>query len=138
MKKLLFVPLLGAAVLWTGCETTPQERRSAGVGAATGAIAGGVIGGDVRGAAIGAAIGGAAGGLYERGRRSDGGVAAERDAVVMSEGEIDYLALMTEEEIDILRRRAQASGRTNFQLTDFLTEEERANLRARAGIEVIG
>lgn len=42
-----------------------------------------------------------------------------------------YLSLMTPEEIDILRARASESGRTSYQLTDFLTPAERDNLRRR-------
>jgi hypothetical protein len=38
---------------------------------------------------------------------------------------------MTPDEVEILRARARASGRSSYELTDFLTSEERENLRRR-------
>ena len=48
-----------------------------------------------------------------------------------SSSENYYMSLMRPDEVDILRARARASGRSNYELTDFLTEEEKANLRRR-------
>ncbi|MBQ9889594.1 MAG: OmpA family protein [Bacteroidales bacterium] len=65
MKKLLFVLMIGIALIPTGCGTASQTAKGtgigAGAGAAAGAILGAIIGKDAKGAAIGAAIGTAVG-----------------------------------------------------------------------------
>ena len=65
MKKLLFVLMIGIALIPTGCGTPSQTAKGtgigAGAGAAAGAILGAIIGKDAKGAAIGAAIGTAVG-----------------------------------------------------------------------------
>jgi uncharacterized membrane protein len=113
--------------LSAGCHGRSKTQHDAAVGAATGAVIGAVIGnqsGNPRtGAAIGAAVGGVAGGAY--GNRQDRTLAS-------SDSSSDYyLSLMTPDEVDILRARARASGRSAYELTDFLTPDERANLRRR-------
>jgi uncharacterized membrane protein len=129
--KTLYVScivILGAAL--SGCQTTERERRGAGVGAATGAVLGGVIGHQsgnaVEGAVIGAAAGGAAGGIY--GRQQDRVAHAQSDTYGFAAS--DYIALMTPEEMDILR--ARTTSRDAQTMANHLTEEERANLRRRA------
>jgi hypothetical protein len=125
------IPSLSAAVfslsLLAGCHSASRTEKSAAIGAATGAVIGGVIGnqsGDPRtGAAIGAAAGAVAGGAY--------GHSQDRRALSANDTDDYYMSLMTPDEIDILRSRARASGRTSYQLTDFLTADERANLRRR-------
>lgn len=118
-----------------GCSSEPGPNTKRG--AATGAVIGGVIGGVIghqsgetaAGAAIGAAAGGAAGGAY--GHRQDQ-AAGTTTTTSTYYSAADYQALLTPDEVAILQQRARASGRVNYQLTDFLTEEEKANLRARA------
>lgn len=130
MKKILFVSSAAVSlVLAAGCSSASRTERSAAVGAATGAIVGGVIGnqsGNPRtGAAIGAAVGGVAGGAYghnQERRMSSGSSVSDEDY---------YMSLMTPDEVDVLRARARASGRSDYRLTDFLTAEERDNLRRR-------
>lgn len=46
-----------------------------------------------------------------------------------------YLALLTPQEMDILRQRSY--GKPNMDLTDFLTAQEKGNLRARAANQVV-
>ena len=126
--KTIYVITLAAITLGlgAGCSSSSRTQRSAALGAATGAVVGGVIGhqsGEAgAGAAIGAAVGGAAGGMYGRNQ--------ER-ALGSDTSENYYLSLMTADEMDILRARARASGRSNYELADLLTEEEKSNLRRR-------
>ncbi|PTY05954.1 hypothetical protein DB347_15615 [Opitutaceae bacterium EW11] len=130
MKTLQFLPAAAISILLAaGCSSASRTERSAAVGAATGAIVGGVIGnqsGNPRtGAAIGAAVGGVAGGAYghsQEQRSVSGGSSSSDDY---------YLSLMTPDEVDVLRARARASGRSDYRLTDFLTDQERENLRRR-------
>lgn len=121
--------LLLAAALASGCSSSSRTERSAALGAATGAVIGGVIGhqsGEAgAGAAIGAAVGGTAGGIY--GNRQDRALGSNS----AFEEEDYFMSLMRPDEVDILRSRARASGRSDYRLTDFLTEEERQNLRRR-------
>lgn len=44
----------------------------------------------------------------------------------------DYLAVMTPGEVAVLQERARASGKDEYDLTDFLTEKERTTLQERA------
>jgi uncharacterized protein YcfJ len=123
--------LLGAIGLLVGCESTgPETQRGAAIGAATGAVIGGVIGHQsgetAAGAAIGAAAGGVAGGAYGK-HKDDTNSRGSRDYYGYTPQ--DYYNMMTSDEREILRRRAE--GRSYNDITDFLTEEERANLRAR-------
>ena len=137
MKPLPII--LGSFVLgsFCGCSSSPgpQTTRGAAVGATAGAIIGGVIGHQsgetAAGAAIGAAAGGVAGGAYGNSQdRAANSRAATPPTRTYSPA--DYQALLTPEEVAILQQRAKASGQLNYQLTDFLTEQEKANLRARA------
>lgn len=118
-----------AVGMTAGCSSSSRTERSAALGAATGAVIGGVIGhqsGETgTGAAIGAAVGGVAGGAY--GRRQDRAL----DSSGYSSDDDYYMSLMRPDEVDILRARARASGRSNYDLTDFLTLEEKDNLRRR-------
>jgi len=123
---------LAAGLLLCGCDTSPKTTRGAGVGAATGALIGGIIGhqsGETgAGAAIGAAVGGVAGGAY--GNRQDNQEASRTDGF-QSDNQFLYSQL-TADEVSILRARAAQSGRSNAELTDFLTSAEKENLRRRA------
>jgi len=130
-SNILLTALLAAAL--AGCQsTTENQRRGAGIGAATGAVIGGIIGhqsGETgAGAAIGAAVGAAAGGAYgtHQDRRASDMVDADSYGFTPS----DYLAVMTADEMDILRSRT--SSRDTETLADHLTSEEKANLRRRA------
>jgi uncharacterized membrane protein YebE (DUF533 family) len=129
MKTILLLTVATTSLVFaSGCSSSSRTQRSAAVGAATGAIVGGVIGnqsGNSRtGAAIGAAVGGIAGGAY--------GHNQETRTVGASTSTSDYyLSLMTPDEVETLRARARASGRSNYDLVDFLTEEEKSNLRRR-------
>ena len=131
--SLLFTSAVLAAAL-TGCQsTTENQRRSAGIGTATGAVIGGIIGHQsgnaLEGAAIGAAAGGAAGGVYgTRQDRRDAEASTTRDTYGFSSS--DYLAIMTPAEMDILRSRT--TSRDTETLAEYLTSEEKANLRRRA------
>lgn len=133
------IPLAGALsalAFVTGCETRSNTQRNAGIGAASGAVIGGVIGHQsghaTEGAVIGAAAGGLAGGAY--GRRQDQARSANSNpaAITTPTSSADYMALMTADEIAILQQRAAGSNRTSYELTDFLTEAEKQNLRERA------
>ena len=127
MKTILCASALAVTLCFgAGCSSSSRTERSAAVGAATGAVIGGVIGnqsGNPRtGAAIGAAVGGVAGGAY----------GSREDRAVSSNSSSDYyMSLMTQDELDILRARARASGSSQYALTDYLTEQEKANLRRR-------
>jgi hypothetical protein len=132
----VFVLLVFALTL-AACENASRSRttRDAAIGAAAGAVIGGVIGhnsGDeaAEGAAIGAAVGaaaGAAGAAHGHARARD----ERRDYERGSYSDDDYRELLTDEEVDILRARARASGRDDYELTDFLTNQEKENLRRR-------
>ena len=130
---LIFSTAILAAAL-TGCQsTTENQRRSAGIGAATGAVIGGVIGHQsgnaLEGAAIGAAAGGAAGGVYgTRQDRQEGAADIGRDTYGFTS--TDYLSVMTPAELDILRSRT--TSRDTETLANYLTAEEKSNLRRRA------
>lgn len=129
MKTIVFASAVTLVVcLGAGCSSRRTERAAA-VGAATGAVVGGVIGnqsGNPRtGAVVGAAVGGVAGGAY--GAQKDREMASST-----AEGSDSYyLSLMTPEEMDILRARARSSGGHQYPLTDYLTEQEKENLRRR-------
>lgn len=130
MKTILYASALAVALsLGTGCSSRSKTERSAAVGAATGAVIGGIIGnqsGNPRtGAAIGALAGGAAGAAY--GHNQDRPTSSSSS---MSDSDY-YMSLMTSEEIDILRSRARAAGNPGYPLTEYLTEQEKANLRHR-------
>lgn len=126
--SLLVILLLGAG--FVGCENASRSRttRDAALGATAGAVIGGVIGhnsGDeaAEGAAIGAAVGAVAGAAHGRSK--------ERDRDVRRDDDEYYRSLLTAEEVDILRERARTSDRQNYELTDFLTSQEKSNLRRR-------
>jgi len=127
MKTILCASALAVSLcLATGCSSSRRTERSAAVGAATGAVIGGVIGnqsGNPRtGAAIGAAVGGVAGGAY--GNSQDRRISANDSSDY-------YLSLMTPDEVEVLRARARSSGSSQYDLTDYLTAQEKANLRRR-------
>ncbi|HTL67286.1 MAG TPA: glycine zipper domain-containing protein [Lacunisphaera sp.] len=140
MKPTILIPSLIALALAGGCATTeraydehPRAARSAGIGAATGAVIGGIIGHQsgetAAGAALGAAAGGIAGGAYgasqERtARRSD----TPADRYGFTNG--DYLALMTDDEMRTLE--ARAPNRSGDDLANYLTDQEKENLRRRS------
>jgi len=133
MKTITSILTLGCVFL-AGCSSTgPNTQRGAAAGAATGAIIGGIIGHQSGETGTGAAIGAAAGAL--------GGAALGRqqDRVASSSGaydvrdsygytDADYMSLLTTAEYETLR--ARASGRES-NLADYLTDQERANLRYR-------
>lgn len=118
------------ALFASACQSSSNTTRGAGVGAATGAVIGGIIGhqsGEAgAGAAVGAAVGGVAGGAY--GRHQDN----EANRPGYSWDNDKYLAQLTPDELNTLKARADASGRSNPPLGDFLTAVEKENLRARA------
>lgn len=127
----LLTALLAAAL--AGCQSTSQnQRRGAGIGAATGAVIGGIIGhqsGETgAGAAIGAAVGAAAGGAYGTHQDRREAEVADQDSYGFTSS--DYLAVMTPDEMDILRSRT--SSRDTDTLASHLTSEEKSNLRRRA------
>lgn len=142
MKTCHALPLAAAAVLaLSACATAertiednPNAARKAGIGAAAGAVIGGIIGhqsgNTAEGAAVGAAVGGVAGGAvgHQEDRRYRSGD-TPRDRFGFTNG--DYLSLMTDEEMRILQNRAPNTA--GMDLAQYLTEEERANLRRRAG-----
>lgn len=128
--RLLSLALIAAGL--AGCQSANDSRiaRDASIGAAAGAVIGGVIGhnsGDEAGtgAAIGAVVGGAAGAAHANARNQE----RQRDDRPRSDDH--YRSLLTNHELDILRARARASNRRNYELTDFLTSEEKENLRRR-------
>ena len=133
MNKITLVLLPGAIALATlaGCASGENTQRGAVGGAAAGAIIGGIIGhqsGETgAGAALGAAAGGVAGGAY--GKSKDNSVASSqgRDSYGYTSG--DYLSLLTISEREQLERRVSGS---NGSLADFLSSEEKSNLRKRA------
>ena len=114
-----------------GCQTDrPNTAREAAIGAAAGAVIGGVIGNQSgeagNGAAIGAAVGGVAGAAHGSGRDRE---VRERENDRNSSD--FYRELLTDNEVATLEARARHSGRENYRLTDFLTEQEKENLRRR-------
>lgn len=144
MKTLISLLALGS-VFMLGCSSsqvdeynTPTTRRGAATGAVAGAVIGGLIGHQsgetAAGAAIGAAVGGAAGGAYghkqdqQQGRVYGADYGTSKDQYGYTGG--DYISLLTASEMNILRNRAQ--GASTVVLADYLTEQEKANLRARA------
>ena len=148
--KALAITFSGALLaLSFGCASqraeNPSTTRSAAIGAATGAVIGGIVGhqsGEAgAGAAIGAVAGGVAGGAYgnQKDRQGEivhsGGSSADLPPTGYSTpygpSSSDYLGLMTSDEVDILEARANNSRRSSYELTDFLTEEEKANLQRR-------
>lgn len=143
MKTAYTLPLAAALALLLGAcataersiENNPNTARKAGIGAAAGAVIGGIIGhqsgNTAEGAAVGAAVGGVAGGAVgaQEDRRYRSGTDTPRDRYGFTNG--DYLSLMTQQEMNILQSRAPNSGGTD--LAHYLTEEERSNLRRRAG-----
>lgn len=127
-----FVALPMWAVFGAGCESGPTHtQRGAAQGAAAGAVLGGVVGhqsGEMEeGAAIGAAVGGAAGAAS--GSRHD---RDERARDNQSFSDDYYRSLLTDEEVETLQARARESGRRDYDIVDFLTAEEKENLRRRA------
>lgn len=145
MKTAYTLPLAASLALLLGAcataertiENNPNTARKAGIGAAAGAVIGGIIGHQsgnaAEGAAVGAAVGGVAGGTMgaqeDRRYRGGSGTDTPRDRYGFTNG--DYLSMMTNEEMNILQSRAPNSGGTD--LAHYLTEEERSNLRRRAG-----
>lgn len=136
MKNILPILSIAGLSLLTACNSGYDNNttRGAAGGAAAGALLGGIIGhqsGDAAsGAALGAVAGAAAGGVY--GNQKDKRTSANyqtRDTYGFSSD--DYYNLLNTQERDILRARTQ--GRTDVELTSFLSEEEKANLRRRAG-----
>ena len=133
MKKITLLLLPGVLALATfpGCNSGENTQKGAAGGAVAGALIGGIIGhqsGETgAGAALGAAAGGVAGGAY--GKSKDNAVASSqgRDSYGYTSG--DYLSLLTPGERDQLERRASGS---NGSLADFLSSEEKSNLRKRA------
>lgn len=126
--------LVGGLTLFSACNSGYDNNttRGAAGGAAAGAVLGGIIGhqsGDAaKGAAVGAVAGGVAGGAYgnQKDRRAEN--LQNQDSYGFSPD--DYYGLLNADERSILRSRAQ--GRTDVELTSFLTNEEKANLRRRA------
>ncbi len=120
--------LLGLVL--AGCENSTHTQREAGAGAAAGAVIGGIIGSQSGDAAEGAAVGAAAGGAIGAAHGSSKDTHAySRDSDTYTAE--DYRDLLTPEEVDILQARARAAGRDDERLTDFLTAQERENLRRR-------
>lgn len=144
MKTYASIVSIGSLVFLTACTSGPladssNTTRGAVGGATAGAVIGGIIGhqsGDTAaGAALGAAAGAVAGGAY--GRRQDRSYTTSdqmRDSYGFTSD--DYYNLMTAQERQILHERAR--GRSDVAVTSFLTDEERANLRRRAGGSHIG
>ena len=136
---LLFVVLAILAV-FPGCNSAgPNTQRGAAAGAATGALIGGIIGhqsGETgAGAALGAAAGGLAGGAYGNKKDNSGARRVGEDSYGYTSS--DYLNLLTNDERDTLR--ARAGDRSGNEQADYLTSQEKANLRARsAGQREIG
>lgn len=134
MKTITSIIALGC-VLLAGCESTgPNTQRGAGMGAAAGAVIGGIIGHQsgetTNGALLGAAAGGLAGGAMGRQQDRVAGSTSSYDARdSYGYTDNDYLSLLTQSEADTLRARSNGRG---GNLADYLTAEERANLRARA------
>ncbi len=123
-----------AAALLSGCETSPNMSRGAGIGAVAGAVIGGVIGHQSGEAGAGAAIGAALGGV------AGGAVGSQKDNEELRRSQLEsdgsyYRALLTENEVATLRARAEQAGRPNVPLTDFLTSAEKENLRRRAAAQ---
>jgi outer membrane protein with glycine zipper len=131
--NLLILTSIVSIGLTAGCHHHSRAEKAAAIGAASGAAVGAVLGNQSgnpqTGAVVGAAVGGVAGGAYgaSRDRQADGNHALGSN----DSGDDYYLSLMTPDELDILRARARASGQSDYQLTDFLTAQERANLRRR-------
>lgn len=128
--RILLLGILAASL--AGCESARDTRtsRDVAIGATAGAVIGGVIGhnsGDEAGAgaAIGAVVGGVAGAAHANARERE----RQRDDRPRTADY--YRSLLTDHEVDILRDRARASGRRNYELTDFLTGDEKDNLRRR-------
>ena len=148
MKTFITLLAVGSLGLFSGCASssdrdyndynTENTRRGAGAGAIAGAVIGGLIGHQsgetAAGAAIGAAAGGIAGGAYGKhkddvnGRVTGADYGTSRDSYGYTGN--DYITLLTASEMNILRSRAQ--GASTVVLADYLTEQEKANLRARA------
>ncbi len=135
MKTLITsLALAGTLTLFTACNSGYDNNttRGAAGGAAAGAVLGGIIGhqsGDAgKGAALGAIAGGVAGGAYGNNKDRQAENYQNRDSYGFSPD--DYYNMLNADERSILRSRAQ--GRTDVELTSFLTEEERENLRRRA------
>lgn len=87
------------------------------------------------GAAVGGLAGHAIGSEQQQQRAEDrpGVTYADTHSRNFTSG--DYIAVMTPDEIKILQQRAEASGRRHYELTDFLTDQEKLNLRQRAARE---
>lgn len=136
MKRSLPIFLIGAsgltaAFLFTGCDTSPNMARGTGIGAATGALIGGIIGHQSGETGAGAAIGAALGGV------TGAAIGSQKDNEELKRSNIDsdsgfYRSLLTPDEVSTLRARAAQAGRPNAEVTEFLTAEEKSNLRRRA------
>lgn len=135
-SRLLLLAVIAAGLAGCQSQSARDSRmaRDTAVGASAGAVIGGIIGhnsGDEAGtgAAIGAVVGGAAGAAHanSRDRQRDD---RRRDDDRPRDDDY-YRSMLQDHEVDILRARARASGRRNYDLTDFLTSEEKANLRRR-------
>lgn len=137
MKTVAHLLILGAALGMCGCSSDPYVQRGTAAGAVGGAVLGGIIGHQSGEAAEGAMLGAAAGGLVgnviasEQQRTGDRPPVTHADTTSRTFTSGDYIAMMTPEEIKILQQRAEASGRRHYELTDFLTDQEKANLRQR-------
>jgi Spy/CpxP family protein refolding chaperone len=135
-KTIVSTGMLASALWLAGCENATHTQREAAIGATAGAVIGGIVGnqsGDTaEGAAIGAAAGGAIGAAHGSGR--DARERTPREEAIEYSDE-DYRELLTAEEVDVLRARAEAAGRRDARLTDFLTAEEKENLRRRDRLE---
>ena len=142
MQKTITVFLTIIALAFaSGCQTAgPNERRGAELGALAGAVIGAVIGnqsgeagaGAAVGAMAGAAVGAAAGNKkdQEQSRRYERGtVSAQPVRDQFGYTFEDYMALMTNEEMDILQSRAEL--RPEVPMSTLLSDQEKTNLRKR-------
>jgi hypothetical protein len=140
MKYIISLLTISGVAMFTACSSGPMAHssnttRGAVGGAAAGAVLGGIIGhqsGDAgAGAALGAAAGAVAGGAYgnQKDRVSTGSRDDTRDSYGFTHD--DYYNLMTPQERALLHDRA--GGRGDVNVMSYLTSEERANLRRRAG-----
>jgi phage tail tape-measure protein len=125
-----WIAITGAvfSATFVGCENSTHTQRDAVTGAAAGAVIGGIIGNNSGDTATGAAIGAAAGGALGAAHGSSKDTREQRDT---DYSESDYHDLLTNDEVEVLEARARASGDSDSRLTDYLTAEEKENLRRR-------
>lgn len=142
MQKTITVFFTIIALAFTaGCQSAgPNERRGAELGALAGAVIGAVIGnqsgeagaGAAVGAIAGAAVGAAAGNKKDQDesrRYERGTVSAQPMRDQYGYAFEDYMALMTNEEVEILQSRAEL--RPEVPMGTLLTDQEKTNLRKR-------